>query len=154
LPILRQVGDRAAEATTLNNIGAVYDQRGDTESALHHYQQALPVHRQVGDRAGEATTLNNIGLVYAQRGDSENAMHHYQQALPITRRVGDRAGEAVTRYNIAMQRRAAGRLTEAVAELEIVVALDRAVQHPDLDADTATLQRVRAEAAAAELPGS
>jgi hypothetical protein len=38
-----------------------------------------------------------------------------------------------------------------VAELEIVVALDRAVQHPDLDADTAMLQRVRAEAA--ELPG-
>jgi len=28
-----------------------------------------------------------------------------------------------------------------------VVALDRAVQHPDLDTDTAMLQQVRAEAA-------
>src|SRR5262249_32925496 len=58
-----------------------------------------------------------------------------------------RAGEAVTRYNIAMRLRAAGRLREAVAELEIVVVLDRAVQHPDLDADTAMLHQVRAEAA-------
>jgi tetratricopeptide (TPR) repeat protein len=89
--------------------------------------------------------------VYAGRGDGETALRHYQQALPLHRQAGDRAGEAATRYNIAMRLRAAGRLGEAVAELEVVVALDRAVQHPDLDADTAMLQRVRAEAA--ELPG-
>src|SRR5262249_48423545 len=148
LPIYRQVGDRAGEAATLNNIGGVYDQRGDSENALHHYQQALPIRRQVGDRAGEATTLNNIAMVYYRRGDGENALHRYQQALPIARQVGDRAGEAVTRYNIAIQLRAGGRLPEAVAELEIVVALDRAVHHPDLDADTAVLQQVRAELAA------
>ena len=34
---------------------------------------------------------------------------------------------------------------EAVAELELVVALDAAVQHPDLEADTAMLEQVRAE---------
>ena len=61
------------------------------------------------------------------------------------REVGDRAGEAVTRYNIAMVHRGAGRLVEAVAELELVVALDAAVQHPDLEADTAMLEQVRAE---------
>src|SRR5262249_10313392 len=122
-----------------------YARRGDSESALRHFQQALPICRQAGDRTGEATILNNIGMVYNQRGDNENALHHYQQALPIHRQVGNRAGEAVTRYKIAMQLRAAGRLDEAVAELEIVVTLDRAVQRPGLDADTAMLQRVRAE---------
>ena len=34
LPILREVGDRAGEATTLNNIGAVYDGLGDRAAAL------------------------------------------------------------------------------------------------------------------------
>ena len=43
--------------------------------------------------------------------------------------------------------RHAGRLVEAVAELELVVALDAAVQHPDLEADTAMLEQVRAELA-------
>jgi tetratricopeptide (TPR) repeat protein len=34
LPIMREVGDRAGEATTLNNIGAVYDNLGDRQQAL------------------------------------------------------------------------------------------------------------------------
>ena len=41
--------------------------------------------------------------------------------------------------------RGARRLVEAVAELELVVALDAEVQHPDLEADTAMLAQVRVE---------
>jgi hypothetical protein len=44
-----------------------------------------------------------------------------------------------------MVHRDAARLLEAVAELELVVALDEAVQHSDLEADTAMLEQVRAE---------
>jgi hypothetical protein len=66
-------------------------------------------------------------------------------ALPLMREVGDRAGEAVTRYNIAMALRAGGDLAGAVAELEVVVALDAQVGHPDLESDTAMLHQVRAE---------
>ena len=56
LPIRREVGDRAGEAATLNNIGLVYDGLGDRQRALDYYQQALPILREVGDRAGEAVT--------------------------------------------------------------------------------------------------
>jgi tetratricopeptide (TPR) repeat protein len=125
----------------------VYQGRGDETTALGYFQQALPIRREVGDRAGEATTLNNIGLVHTRRGEGTAALDYFQQALPILREVGDRAVEATTRYNIAMVYRAAGRLGKAVAELELVVALDEAVQHPDLEADTAMLNQVRAELA-------
>jgi hypothetical protein len=83
--------------------------------------------------------------VHHNRGDLAAALDYYEQALLIHREVGNRAGEAVTRYNIAMVHRDAGRLVEAVAELELAVALDEAVQHPDLQADTAMLEQVRAE---------
>ena len=63
-------------------------------------------------------------------------MGYYEQALVIVRDVGDPAGEAVTRHDIAIVHRGAGRLEEAVAELELVVALAAAVEHPDLEADT------------------
>ena len=53
LPLIRQVGDRAGEATTLNNIGGVYAALGDKRKALDYYEQALPLRRQVGDRGGE-----------------------------------------------------------------------------------------------------
>jgi tetratricopeptide (TPR) repeat protein len=123
----------------------MHDRRGDGQTALSYYEQALPIFREVGDRAGEAKTLNNIGAVYYARRDGQAALFYFEQALPIRREVGDRAGEAVTRYNIAMVHRDAGRLSEAIAELDLVVALDEAVQHPDLDADRAMLDQVRAE---------
>ena len=43
LPIRREVGDRAGEAATLNNIGAVYDGLGEPQRALEYYGQALPI---------------------------------------------------------------------------------------------------------------
>jgi tetratricopeptide (TPR) repeat protein len=45
LPILREVGDRAGEATTLNNIGAVYNSISQPQEALKYYNQALPIMR-------------------------------------------------------------------------------------------------------------
>ncbi len=48
------MGDRRGEATTLNNIGLVYDALGEKQKALDFYNQALPILRAVGDRRGEA----------------------------------------------------------------------------------------------------
>ncbi len=68
LPIMREVGDRAGEAATLNNIGAVYRGLGEPQRALEYFGQALPIRREVGDRAGEAVTLNNIGARVRRSG--------------------------------------------------------------------------------------
>jgi hypothetical protein len=79
-------------------------------------------------------------------GRSLTSMHQfYLTRRTLLRAVGDRAGEAVTRFNIAMIHRAAGRFEDAVRELEITVAFDGQVQHPDLESDTAMLETVRAE---------
>jgi tetratricopeptide (TPR) repeat protein len=130
----------------------VYRGLGERQRALEYYGQALPITREVGDRAGEAATLNNIGEVYRGLGERQRALEYYGQALPITREVGDRAGEAVTRYNVALIHRAQGELGRAVTELEQVVELDRQVSHPDLQADTELLLRVRQELASSD-PG-
>jgi tetratricopeptide (TPR) repeat protein len=63
LDIRREVGDRAGEGATLDNIGFVYDSQGLYDQALKTYQDALVIHREVGDRAEEGTTLNNIVCV-------------------------------------------------------------------------------------------
>jgi hypothetical protein len=94
---------------------------------------------------GSHTSRRFIGAVHNSRGDDQTTLDYFEQALPILREVGDRAGEATTRFNIAMVYRGAGRLVEAVAELELVVALDAAVELPVLEADTALLEEVRVE---------
>jgi tetratricopeptide (TPR) repeat protein len=85
LDIFRAVGDRAGEARTLNDIGAVYAALGEEQKALEYYTQALAIYRAVGDRAGEAGTLNNIGLVYFALGEKQKALEYYTQALDIVR---------------------------------------------------------------------
>ena len=98
--LYRAVGDRGGEATTLSNIGAVYDTLGEKQKALDFYNQALPLRRAVGDRGGEATTLNNIGGVYSALGEKQKALDFYNQALPIRRAVGDPYGEVTILDNI------------------------------------------------------
>jgi tetratricopeptide (TPR) repeat protein len=74
LAICREVGDRAGEGTTLNNLGRVYDDLGQKQQALDYYEQALAIRREVGDRAGEGTTLHNIGMIFAQSGQLDAAL--------------------------------------------------------------------------------
>jgi tetratricopeptide (TPR) repeat protein len=139
-----ELGDQKAEATTLNNIGAVYDDLGEKQRALAYYEQALPIDRAVGDRAGEAATLNNIGRVYDDLGEKQRALDYYQQALPIFRAVGDRAGEAITCFNMGMVYEDLGELERAIEYVARCVELKDAIGHPDLESDRAELARLKA----------
>ncbi len=121
LPLSRAVGDRGREATTLNNIGAIYSELGEKQKALGYYNQALPLRRAVGDRGGEAATLNNIGRVYLKLGEKQKALEYLNQALPLSRAVGDRGGEALTLSNIAEVERDRGNLQQALTQIQAAV---------------------------------
>src|SRR5262249_9308289 len=90
LQIFGDIGDGREEATTLNDMGRVYDSLGEKQKALELFNQALPLRRDVGDRQGEATTLNGMGAVYDSIGEKQKALDYYNQALPLRRAVGDR----------------------------------------------------------------
>ena len=54
-------------ASSLNNIAAVHNNIGNTEKALHVYNQSLKMFRKVNNNKLHpeiATFLNNIGAVY------------------------------------------------------------------------------------------
>ena len=48
LDLFRVLGDHPSEGIILNNIGSVYDARGQKQKALEFYQQALPIEKEVG----------------------------------------------------------------------------------------------------------
>ncbi|OKH52656.1 CHAT domain-containing protein, partial [Scytonema sp. HK-05] len=79
----RSVGDRTGVATTLNNIGRVYDDLGQKQKALEFYNQSLPLRRSVGDRSGEAITLGNIGGLYRDINRPTDAISNLEQSLKI-----------------------------------------------------------------------
>jgi len=140
LPLLRAVGDRSGEATTLSNIGSVYDDLGEKQEALKYLGQALPLRQAVGDRSGEATTLNNIGHVYDAIGEKQEALKYYGQALPLYRAVGDRSGEATTLNNIGAVYHDLGEKREALKYYEQGLPLKRAVG--DRNGEATTLNNI------------
>ncbi len=125
LALQRQVGDRAGEAKTLNNIGYVYANLGEQRQALEYYEQALVLLRQAGDRAGEAMTLHNIGAAYADMGERHKALEYFEQALALMRQVGDRASEATTLNDIGRVYIALGEQRQALEYFEQALTLRR-----------------------------
>ncbi len=133
LRIMREVGDRPGEGTTLNNLGHVYDDLGQKPKALDYYEQALRLRREVGDRPGEGTTLNNLGGVYSDLGQKQKALEYYEQALGIRREVGDRYGESTTLHNIGTIYFDQHRYDVALACFLLARSIFEQVQSPDVD---------------------
>ncbi|MGD1807801.1 tetratricopeptide repeat protein [Dapis sp. BLCC M126] len=88
LLLFRKTGNLSREAHTLYNMGLVYYDLGEEQTALNYLEQALPLTRQVGYEAAEAVTLNNIGNVYHSLGEKQTALNYFEQALPLSRQVG------------------------------------------------------------------
>ena len=84
------------EASTLSNMGRVYNNLGDRQEALDYYNQALPLWQQSGSSAGQAATLDGIGRAYSDMGDGNQALDNFNRALPLWRADGNRDGEALT----------------------------------------------------------
>jgi CHAT domain-containing protein len=84
------------EASTLSNMGRVYNNLGDRQKALGYLNQALPIWQQSGSSAGQAGTLDSFGRTYSSMGDENQALDYYNRALPLWAASGDQAGEALT----------------------------------------------------------
>ena len=109
LAIHLEVGDRAGEAVTLNNLGLLVDHLGRTQEAARYYEQALAIFRELGAPTGEATTLHNLGTL----ARPDQAARYYEQALAIRRAVGNRAGEAGSLNALGVLARQQGRPDKA-----------------------------------------
>jgi CHAT domain-containing protein/Flp pilus assembly protein TadD len=118
LTLVRQVGNKAVEGSTLYNIGEVYRNLGAYPKALESYAQALAITRKLGDKTGESKTLNNIGVVYDNLGQYSKAIGFYQQALAIARKKSDKAGEGTILYNLGLVYNNLGQYPKALKVLQ------------------------------------
>jgi DNA-binding SARP family transcriptional activator/Flp pilus assembly protein TadD len=97
-----QVGDQAAEATALTNLGLADWRQGRYQQAADHFENALALFRAVGDWAGETRALGNLGLVDSQQGRYQVAATHFRQVLVLCRQAGDQAGETRALVNLGL----------------------------------------------------
>ena len=81
LAIVRNLGDRQAEAMTLNNLGLALASSGADQAAVEYLAQAANVLRALGDGEHEGRVIANLGVVYQRQGHSEEAAVLFQEAL-------------------------------------------------------------------------
>lgn len=97
----RDIGDRSAEAQTLNVIGLVHHLlKREPLKAREHFDKALQIWQSLGDRRGEAESLNNIARVYESSGERERALDYYKRSLQPWADARERYGEAWTLFNM------------------------------------------------------
>ena len=131
----RNIGDQAAEAYALTNLGFVSWRQGYYPQAAKQHQQALTLFREIGHRAGEADVLDSLGRVYRRQGRYQQTAEHHQQALTLFREIGHRAGEACALDRLGLVYRLQGCYPQAAEHHQQALALFREIGHQAGEAD-------------------
>jgi len=89
-------GNHPDIATSLINVGGIYEAQGQYDKALEYYQQSFATRKALyGDNhPNVATSVGSIGNIYKAQGQYDKALEYYQQALAIERTIyGDQHSE-------------------------------------------------------------
>jgi hypothetical protein len=62
LAICQEIGNKAEEGITLNNIASIYQAQGDHTTALTYFTNSLAICQEIGNKAGKSVTLNVVAL--------------------------------------------------------------------------------------------
>jgi tetratricopeptide (TPR) repeat protein len=81
LAIVRELGDRQAEALTLNNLALALVHTGSVALAVERFEQALVLLRELGDKEHEGQVIANLGFVRRRQGRDEDAEFLLSAAL-------------------------------------------------------------------------
>jgi tetratricopeptide (TPR) repeat protein len=87
LAICQQIGDKAGEGATLNNISALYHAQGDYETALAYLKQSLAIRQQIGDKAGFCVTLFNMGHIHLQNQQVQESVSAWVTVYVIAKQM-------------------------------------------------------------------
>ena len=91
--LLRPAGASSVLGIALNNLGEVYWELGDLDSAAKRYSEARDIFHELGGQ-GEGHALHNLARVYLHLGRTDEAIACLMDALPQHRSHGDLVGEA------------------------------------------------------------
>jgi tetratricopeptide (TPR) repeat protein len=116
------MGDRAAMASTLLNLGVVHTDLGEYDDAEPLIRQAMEICNEFGDRRRLAATNTNLGSIMSHRGRDIEAKELYAHALALHRETGYRLGIAVALNNVGTAAFRLGDAREAEAYLRAALA--------------------------------
>jgi ATP/maltotriose-dependent transcriptional regulator MalT/DNA-binding XRE family transcriptional regulator len=122
LSAARRAGLHAAENACLVNIATALTGQGHLPEALASYEQAAQGAEALGDSHALAAILHNLGALQMGRGEPEAALEKFERACELERAVGDAGGLLDSENARGSTLMSLGRLAEARAVIEGVLA--------------------------------
>ena len=153
LALWQTLGDRAGVIASTINIGKVFEQRGDYESALRQFEKARD-DLQTGDNHSlippqdRAAVFVGMARTQLQLGAADRALEEIERALAIQREHQDRIGEAGATAVLAQIQSRLGKIPQAFTSYQN--ALDQAAavgSKPELADILGQMGRMHLEAA-------
>jgi DNA-binding SARP family transcriptional activator len=133
----RLLGDQAAEAWMLNNLGMAYGQQRMEES-VGCFEQALALYREIGDLSGESRAATNVAKACFDLRRFAEALAAAQESVAIQRQAGKRYGEGIALGVLGCACRELGRFDEAREWLQQALAIFTELGDRDSEADSLT----------------
>ena len=78
------------------DMGVLYADQGNTQSASRYYTRALDAWERSGDTTRKALLLNNLGVIHHMDGGYEEAFTIFEKGLEACEQCGDRRTQALT----------------------------------------------------------
>lgn len=89
LKILKADGFDELSADIKENLGSIYEDKEDFDSAFYYFEKAYYLNLQSGDSLKLINNINNIGDIYRKKGLLDSALFFSNQALEMSRRLQD-----------------------------------------------------------------
>jgi tetratricopeptide (TPR) repeat protein len=131
--------DKAMLASLHHQIGVIYYNKANFDSALTHYQKSLDNSLTFlqPDALRLGPTYTNIGIVLCKQGDLDRGIMHYQRALEIEMKAAQPNQEqiAIIYNNMGSALQDQGQLSEALNKYEQALQINRSIlpeMHPSL----------------------
>jgi len=125
LAIKRELDDKQAIASSLNELGNVTKDQGDYVAARAYYEESLAIERVLGNQPGIATVLNNLGLIALDQGDYRAARRLLGESLAIERALRNQRGIGMSLNNLGVIALNQGDYATARTLLEESLAIKR-----------------------------
>ncbi|MGB0896579.1 MAG: tetratricopeptide repeat-containing sensor histidine kinase [Flavobacteriaceae bacterium] len=104
LAIKKTIGDEKGIASVYNNLGGIYDNKGNSPKALEYYLKSLKIRETKfpNDLRSLSVSFNNVGQSYYNQGDINKAKYYFEKSLEIYPKASDNFAKATILNNIGI----------------------------------------------------
>lgn len=87
-------------AASYNNLGIIYEDKGNYPFAIEHYYKALRIFDKLDDKRGKANAYNNIGVINRIQLRYDLSEKNLNDALILFKEIDDKRGIALGLHNL------------------------------------------------------